>query len=194
MRVLVACEFSGIVRDAFRMRCHDAWSCDFLPTERQSIYHFVRDAVPLAYDAEKKWDLMIAHPPCTHLAVSGARWFKDKFEEQKKALEFVRSLMDAPIKRICIENPISIISSKIRKPDQIIHPWQFGHGETKATCLWLKNLPKLLPTNIVSGREARIHKIPPGPDRWKERSRTFTGIAEAMAVQWGQLETSGELS
>ena len=192
MRVLVACEFSGIVRDAFRMRGHDAWSCDFLQTEGDPIHHFVRDAVSLAYDAGKKWDLMIAHPPCTHLAVSGARWFKNKLEEQKEALEFVRKLMDVPINRVCIENPISIISSKIRKPDQIIQPWQFGHGETKATCLWLKNLPKLLPTNIVSGRDARIHKMPPGPDRWKERSRTFTGIAEAMAVQWGQLETSGD--
>ena len=133
------------------------------------------------------WDLMIAHPPCTHLAVSGARWFKEKAKEQAEALAFVRALMDAPIQRICIENPISIISSRIRKPDQIIQPWQFGHGETKATCLWLKNLPKLAPTNIVEGREARVHKMPPGPDRWKERSRTFRGIADAMAEQWGSL-------
>jgi len=130
---------------------------------------------------------MIAHPPCTHLAVSGARWFKDKREEQEEALAFVRALMDAPIDRICVENPISIISSRIRKPDQIIQPFMFGHGETKATCLWLKNLPKLMPTDIVDGREARVHRMPPGPDRWKERSRTLPGIAEAMASQWGEL-------
>jgi hypothetical protein len=128
---------------------------------------------------------MIAHPPCTHLAVSGARWFKDKQQEQREALDFVRYLMAAPIPRICIENPISVISSKIRKPDQIVQPWQFGHGETKATCLWLKNLPKLTPTNIVDGREARIHKMPPSADRWKERSKTYQGIADAMAQQWG---------
>ena len=128
---------------------------------------------------------MIAHPPCTHLAVSGARWFKDKQVEQKLALEFVEWLMELPIPRICIENPVSIISSRIRKPDQIVQPWQFGHGETKATCLWLQNLPKLVPTNIVGGREAKIHCMPPGPDRWKERSRTYEGIAQAMAEQWG---------
>jgi hypothetical protein len=127
---------------------------------------------------------MIAHPPCTHLAVSGARWFKDKVKEQAEALEFVRRLMDTPIERIAIENPISVISSRIRKPDQIIQPWQFGHGETKATCLWLKNLPKLIPTNVVEGREARVHKMPPSPDRAKLRSITYQGIAEAMADQW----------
>jgi len=132
-----------------------------------------------------KWDLMIAHPPCTHLAVSGARWFKEKQKEQAEALEFVRFLMEMPIDKICIENPISIISSRIRKPDQIIQPWMFGHGETKSTCLWLKGLPKLEATEIVSGREQRIHRMPPGPDRWKERSRTFAGIAKAMAEQWG---------
>lgn len=134
-----------------------------------------------------KWDMMIAHPPCTHLAVSGARWFKDKQEEQKEALEFVRKLINADIEKICVENPISIISSKIRKPDQIIQPWQFGHGETKATCLWLKNLPPLIPTNIVDGRENRVHKMPPSADRWKLRSKTYSGIAEAMANQWGNL-------
>ena len=127
---------------------------------------------------------MIAHPPCTHLAVSGARWFKEKVVEQAEALKFVRRLLEAPIPHIALENPISIISSRIRKPDQIIQPWMFGHGETKATCLWLKNLPKLVPTNVVEGREARVHKMPPSPDRWKERSRTFQGIAEAMAAQW----------
>jgi hypothetical protein len=131
------------------------------------------------------WDLMIAHPPCTHLAVSGARWFKEKQKEQEEALAFVQMLMDAPIEKICIENPISIISSRIRKPDQIIQPWMFGHGETKATCLWLKNLPPLTPTNIVEGREPRVHHASPGPDRWKERSRTLQGIADAMAEQWG---------
>lgn len=128
---------------------------------------------------------MIAHPPCTHLAVSGARWFKDKRKEQEEALVFVRLLLDAPIERIALENPISIISSRIRKPDQIIQPYQFGHGETKATCLWLKGLTKLRPTDMVEGRETRIHKMPPSPDRWKERSRTYQGIANAMADQWG---------
>jgi site-specific DNA-cytosine methylase len=133
----------------------------------------------------KHWDLMIAHPPCTHLAVSGARWFKDKQAEQKEALDFVRMLMNVPVKHYAIENPVSIISSHIRKPDQIIQPWQYGHGETKATCLWLKDLPLLVPTNIVEGREAKVHKMPPGPNRWKERSRTYKGIGKAMAEQWG---------
>jgi hypothetical protein len=135
----------------------------------------------------QSWDLMIAHPPCTHLAVSGARWFKEKWREQAEALDFMRYLLDAPIPRIAIENPVSVISSKIRKPDQIIQPWQHGHGETKATCLWLKNLPKLTPSNVVEGREARVHRLSPGPNRWKERSRTFEGIAAAMAEQWGGL-------
>lgn len=132
------------------------------------------------------WDLMICHPPCTHLAVSGARWFKDKQAEQAEALEFVRTLLDAPIPRIALENPVSVISSRIRKPDQIVQPWMFGHGEVKATCLWLKNLPKLQPTEIVEGRTARVHRLPPSPDRWKERSRTYPGIAAAMADQWGR--------
>ena len=131
---------------------------------------------------------MIAHPPCTHLAVSGARWFKFKQQEQQEALEFVKELMEAPIPKIALENPISIISSRIRKPDQIIQPWMFGHGETKATCLWLKGLPPLLPTNIVDGREPRIHHMPPSADRWKLRSETYQGIADAMAAQWGVLE------
>ena len=181
MRILVACEFSGVVRDAFRRQGHDAWSCDILPTEQGGphIQGDVREVLGAG------WDLMIAHPPCTHLAVSGARWFKDKQAEQAEALEFVCTLLNAPIPRIALENPISIISSRIRKPDQIIQPWQFGHGETKATCLWLKGLPPLQPTKVVEGREARVHRMPPGPDRWKERSRTFPGIAEAMASQWG---------
>lgn len=186
MRVLVACEYSGIVRRAFAERGHHAVSCDLLPTEDQSWegrqFHQQRDVREIL---DCGWDLMICHPPCTHLSVSGARWFKDKRAEQAEALDFVRLLLDAPIPRIALENPISIISSRIRKPDQIIQPWQFGHGETKATCLWLKNLPKLVPTNIVEGREARVHKMAPGPDRWKERSRTFAGIAAAMADQWG---------
>jgi hypothetical protein len=132
------------------------------------------------------WDLMICHPPCTDLAVSGARHFPAKIADgrQGAALEFVQRLLDAPIPHIALENPISVISSKIRKPDQIIQPWQFGHGEVKATCLWLKGLPKLRPTNVVHGREAKVHKMPPGPDRWKNRSRTYLGIAEAMADQW----------
>lgn len=182
MRVLVACEFSGVVRRAFRARGHKAYSCDLLPAEDGSPFHFQRDVLRLV---GRDWDLMIAHPPCTHLAVSGSRWFKDKQQEQEEALEFVARLLNAPIPEIALENPVSIISSRIRKPDQIIQPWQFGHGETKATCLWLKNLPKLIPTDIVDGREHRVHRMPPGPNRWKERSRTFTGIAEAMADQWG---------
>ena len=181
MRVLVACEYSGAVRDAFCRRGHEAVSCDLLPAEDDGPHYQTDVRGILGYG----WDLMIAHPPCTHLSVSGARWFKDKLPEQAEALDFVRELMAAPIPRIAIENPISIISSRIRKPDQIIQPWQFGHGETKATCLWLKGLPKLVPTNIVEGREARVHKMPPGPDRWKERSRTYEGIAKAMAEQWG---------
>jgi site-specific DNA-cytosine methylase len=185
MRVLVACEYSGIVREAFTRQGHDAWSCDLLPTEIPG-NHIQGDVLPLLDDG---WDMMIAHPPCTHLAVSGARWFKDKRHEQQEALAFVQALLDAPIPRIALENPVSVISSRIRKPDQIIQPWQFGHGETKATCLWLKNLPTLAPTNIVEGRANRIHRMPPGPDRWKERSRTFTGIADAMAAQWGKEPT-----
>jgi hypothetical protein len=184
LKVLVACEFSGVVRRAFRELGHNAFSCDLLPAEDGSEFHIQGDVV---YPSRLRegWDLLIAHPPCTHLAVSGARWFKEKAVEQNAALAFVQILMNAPIPRIAIENPISVISSRIRKPDQIIQPWQFGHGETKATCLWLKNLPKLVPTNIVEGREARVHRMPPGPDRWKERSRTFGGIAAAMAQQWG---------
>jgi len=181
MKVLVACEYSGIVREAFIARGHNAWSCDLLDTEIPGP-HYKGDVVDILGNG---WDLMICHPPCTHLAVSGARWFKDKQAEQAAALDFVRLLLDAPIPRIALENPVSIISSRIRKPDQIIQPWQFGHGETKATCLWLKGLPKLVPTDIVPGREARVHKMPPSPDRWKDRSRTYPGIATAMAHQWG---------
>ncbi len=188
MRVLVACEFSGIVRDAFRERGHDAWSCDLLPSERPGPH--IQCGVLGVLD--RGWDLMIAHPPCTHLAVSGARWFKDKRQEQEAALQFVRALLDAPIPRIALENPVSIISSRIRKPDQIIQPWQFGHGETKATCLWLKGLSLLKPSNIVGGRETRVHHESPGPDHWKNRSRTYPGIAKAMAEQWTNPATRPE--
>jgi len=181
MKVLVACEFSGAVRDAFIANGHDAMSCDLLPTDVPGP-HYEGDVLDILGNG---WDIMIAHPPCTHLAVSGARWFKDKVEEQKEALEFVKLLLDAPIPKIALENPISIISSKIRKPDQIVQPWQFGHGETKATCLWLKNLPKLVPTDIVDGREPKVHMLPPSADRWKLRSLTYPGIAKAMADQWG---------
>jgi hypothetical protein len=181
MKVLIACEFSGIVREAFAGRGHMAVSCDFELSELPGNHYRgdVKDLLSL------EWDLMIAHPPCTHLAVSGARWFKNKRQKQKKALDFVCLLLDANVPRIALENPVSVISSKIRKPDQIIQPWQFGHGETKATCFWLKNLPKLRPTKIVSEREARVHKMGPSPNRWKERSRFYAGIAEAMAAQWG---------
>jgi hypothetical protein len=181
MRVLVGCEFSGTVRSAFAKLGHDAWSCDLLPAEDAG-KHIQGNVLSVLNDG---WDLAIFHPPCTHLAVSGARWFKHKMTEQQESLDLVRRLLDAPIARIALENPISIISSRIRKPDQIIQPWQFGHGETKATCLWLKNLPSLVPTNVVDGRENRIHKMPPSKDRWKERSRTYQGIADAMASQWG---------
>jgi site-specific DNA-cytosine methylase len=157
VRILVACEFSGIVREAFRLRGHDAWSCDLLPTGIPG-HHYQGDVLDIMYVG---WDMMIAHPPCTHFAVSGARWFKDKVTEQAEALRFVRLLLDAPIGKIALENPISIISSRIRKPDQIIQPWQFGHPETKATCLWLKNLPLLVPTNPVEGREGRVWRLPP---------------------------------
>ena len=139
------------------------------------------------------WDLMVAHPPCTHLATSGSRHFHRKQREQAEALDFVRLLMAAPIERWCIENPVSVISSTIRPPDQIIQPWQFGHGETKATCLWLQNLPRLKSTEVVDGREPRVHMMPPGPNRWKERSRTFQGVAEAMGDQWGTRELSAPI-
>ena len=183
MKILIACEFSGIVRDAFRAIGYDAWSCDLLQSEVAGP-HIEDDVLKHLSDG---WDLMIAHPPCTHLAVSGARLFKYKKLEQELALSFVRLLLEAPIQRIALENPVSVISSRIRKPDQIIQPWMFGHGETKATCLWLKNLPLLVPTNIVPGRDARVHRMAPGPDRWRHRSRTLPGVAQAMAEQWGKI-------
>jgi len=186
MRVLVACEFSGIVREAFRTRGHDAWSCDLLPSECPSRFHIQADHdLDLLDIVEDGWDMMLAFPPCTHLAVSGARWFADKQNEQEAALRFVRALLYAPVKRVALENPIGVISTKIRKPDQIIQPWMFGHGEVKATCLWLRGLPLLRPTNVVEGRKPRVHHESPGPGRWKNRSRTLPGIAAAMAEQWG---------
>jgi len=183
MRVLVACEYSGRVRDAFRLQGHDAWSCDLLPTEVPGP-HYQRPVQEVLHEG---WDLMVAHPPCTDLAISGSRHFPAKIADgrQQAALDFVRLLMDAPIDRWCIENPVSVISSSIRQPDQIIQPWQFGHGEVKATCLWLKNLPRLKPTDCVEGREERVHMMPPSPERWKERSRTYQGVADAMGQQWG---------
>lgn len=185
MKVLVACEYSGAVRDAFIARGHDAMSCDLLPTDAPGP-HYAGDMFDLDLSA---FDLLIAFPPCTHLAVSGARWFPEKRADgrQQAALAFVQRIMDAPVERIAIENPVSIISTAIRKPDQTIQPWQFGHGEVKRTCLWLKNLPLLTPTNIVDGREPRVWKMGPSADRWKERSKTFPGIAAAMADQWGKI-------
>lgn len=182
MRVLIACEFSGIVRDAFIAKGHDAVSCDLLETERLGphIQGNVLDVL------NHGWDAMIAFPPCTHLCSSGARWFKDKKEEQAEAVRFFVALVNAPIERIAIENPIGIMSTRYRKPDQIIHPWQFGHGEVKATCLWLKGFPKLGPTNVVNGRFPRVHRASQHRDRWKVRSRTLEGIAQAMAEQWGE--------
>ena len=222
MRVLVACEYSGRVRDAFAAKGHDAWSCDLLPTETPG-QHIQGDVLSVLGDG---WDLMIAHPPCTHLAVSGARWFAEKRAAglQQEGIAFFMAMVNAPIERIAVENPVCIMSTHYRKPDQVIQPWMFGHGETKATCLWLKGLPKLEPTDVVvpewavckdgtvhmskkgkrdnpthfltgrstrvlSGEQAeqwfRIHRMPPGPDRWKERSRTYPGVAAAMAEQWG---------
>lgn len=222
MRVAVLCEFSGIVRDAFIAHGHNACSCDLLPTESPGP-HLVGDCLSFDWSG---FDLVIAHPPCTHLAVSGARWFKEKAVEQEAALDFVRAIMAIPVPRLALENPVSVISSRIRKPDQIIQPWQFGHCEAKTTCLWLKGLPALEPTDVVvpewavredgslhlsakgkrdspthflTGRNRtvlrgeqlaqwnRIHRMPPSPDRWKNRSRTYQGIANAMASQWGSL-------
>lgn len=183
MKVLVACEYSGKVREAFRKLGHDAYSCDLLPADDKSPFH-IQDDVLKHLDG---WDMIIAHPPCTHLAVSGARHFAAKIADgrQQEGIDFFMAMVNAPCERIMVENPISIMSTKYRKPDQIIQPWQFGHGETKATCLWLKGLPKLIPTNIVDGREARVWKLPPSKDRWKLRSETYQGIADAMAEQWG---------
>jgi site-specific DNA-cytosine methylase len=183
MRVLVACEFSGRVRDAFAARGHFAMSADLLPSDLPG-NHYVGDVRDLLGEG---WDLLIAHPPCTHLAVSGARHFAAKKASgvQDLALQFVRELLDAPIPLIALENPVSVISTRVRKPCQVVQPWMFGHGETKATCLWLKGLPRLLPTEVVAGRSAICHRMPPSANRWKLRSATYPGIAAAMAAQWG---------
>ena len=196
-RILVACEFSGIVRDAFAARDHDAWSCDIIPTESPGKHYEgrVQDIVGAG------WDLMIAHPPCTYLSVSGSRWLynedgsknEERWKNREKALDFVQYLMDAPIERICVENPVSVISSQIRKPEQLIHPWEYGHPEEKRTCLWLKNLPKLEPSNIVYDEMMELPKKERhriwwmGSSKSKERSIFYPGIADAMAEQWGRL-------
>ncbi|MGH9608064.1 MAG: DNA cytosine methyltransferase [Bryobacteraceae bacterium] len=179
MKVLVACEFSGVVREAFSACGHDAWSCDVLPTEIQG-QHYQCDVRELL---KEDWDLIIAHPPCTHLAVSGARWFKHKLDEQAHALGFAMQLWGSPVRKMVIENPVSILS-QWREPDQIIQPWWFRHGETKTTCLWLRGLPLLRPTQFDEGRKQRIHYMPPSVNRGKERSRTLPGVAKAMAQQW----------
>lgn len=183
MKILIACEYSGTVRDAFIARGHDAMSCYLLPTDVPGP-HYQGDVRDVIHGC---WDLMIAHPPCTHLSVSGARHFDAKKLDgrQQSAISFFMMMAKADIPMIAVENPVCVMSSIWRKPDQVIQPWQFGHGETKATCLWLKGLPPLKPTNVVDGRENRIHKMPPSPDRWKERSKTYEGIAQAMAEQWG---------
>ena len=187
MRVLVACEFSGVVREAFRKLGHDAWSCDLLPCDLGPAYHFRGDIFQYV---DRNWDLMIAHPPCTAVCVSGNRWYAGS-KARYDSIEFIDRLWSAAvkanIKRIALENPIGVLSTQsfLGKPTQIIQPWQFGHGETKATCLWLRNLPALKPTKIVAGRLQRTWLESPGPDRWKRRSITYTGIAKAMAKQWG---------
>lgn len=181
MKVLIACEFSGIVRDAFLSLGHDAMSCDIIPTESPG-KHYIGDVLDIL---NNDWDLMIAHPPCRYLAASGARWWVGKLQEQEEALTFVRKLLGAPIPRICVENPVGRISTAIRKPDQYIQPWQFGTGETKKTGLWLVNLPLLSPTDVVSGRVDKCHKMSASPTRSTDRSRTYLGIAKAMATQWG---------
>ncbi len=183
--ILIACEFSGIVREEFRKHGHNAWSCDLLPTEKHPVEkHYMGDVRDILDD---RWDMMIAHPPCTDIAVSGARWFWYKRQDgrQQKAIDFFMMLANANINKICIENPIGIMSTEWRKPDQIIQPWQFGHGEVKKTCLWLKGLPPLRPSDIVEGREPKIWKMSPSKDRGKLRSYTYLGIAKAMAEQWG---------
>lgn len=187
MRVLVACEYSGEVRRAFARRGHDAWSCDLLPSEDGSRNHIQADVTTILHD---NWDLMVAHPPCTRLCNSGVRWLheRDLWEDLDEACKFFLALWNAPIYKIAIENPTMHRHATERigvQPAFSIQPWQFGHGETKRTCFWTKNLPPLLPTNVVSGREAKVHRMPPSKERWKDRSRTYSGIADAIAEQWG---------
>lgn len=190
MRVLVACEFSGVVRQAFRARGHEAWSCDLLPSDDRSDFHIVGDARDILNDG---WDLlMVAHPPCTRLCNSGVRWLAERnlWADLREAAALFSAFWNAPIERVCIENPVmhrhaKALIENYQEPAQSVQPWQFGHGETKRTCFWLRKLPKLKPTQIVDGREARVHRMPPGPNRWRERSRFFPGIADAMADQWG---------
>ena len=186
VKVLVACEFSGIVREAFARRGFNAWSCDLLPTEIPG-NHIQGDVIPLL---DERWDLIIAHPPCTHLSCSGARYFTQKRADgrQQEGVYFFLLFTQLNCPHICIENPIGVMSTFYRKPDQIIHPWQFGHEEEKSTCLWLKGLPQLIPTQIMEKRVNRLHALGPSPNRWKERSRTYQGIADAMAAQWGELK------
>jgi len=201
MKVLIACESSGTVRNAFRALGHDAWSCDLLNADDGSQYHIKGDCMT-AIHGYKTWDLLIAHPPCTYLSVSGMHWTTRGLRDPQlteDAFEFARLLFDAPIDKICIENPVSIISSRIRNPDQIIQPYQFGHDASKKTCLWLKGLPLLQHTNFVPGRDVAgkkrwanqtdsgQNKLPPSKDRWKLRSKTYEGIAKAMAEQWGEI-------
>lgn len=185
MKILIGCEFSGVVRDAFRARGHEAVSCDLLPSERPGPH---RQADVFEVIDEGGWDMLIFFWPCTNLAVSGAKHFHRKRLRQARDVMSFKLLMECGIPRIAAENPIGVLSTLYRKPDQIIQPWQFGHGEVKSTCLWLKNLPRLRPTQIVEGRRARVHRMPPGPNRWKERSRTLEGIGQAMAGQWGNLD------
>jgi hypothetical protein len=189
MKVLIACEYSGTVRDAFTAQGWDATSCDLLPSDKPEGKHYQGDVFDII---DQGWDAMVCHPPCTHLAVSGAAWFKDKVVEQAAALDFVRALLNAPIKHIALENPVSVISTRIRKPDCYVQPYEFGHMEQKKTCLWLKNLPPLKETDNVKDEmmklpknvRERLHYLPPSPNRWKLRSQTYQGIADAMAVQW----------
>lgn len=200
MRVLVACEFSGVVREAFRRNGHEAWSCDLLPAEDGSPYHFKADITPELRGGlfGAAWDLLIAHPPCTYLTRAGWRWVnapdcatlplkgEPRRQAARAAAEFFNALLDAPIPRIAVENPRPIVHVNLPASSQIIQPWMFGHGERKETHLWLKNLPPLVPTHIVPGRTARVHREPPSRERWKNRSRTYQGIADAMAAQWGE--------
>lgn len=182
MKIAVLCEFSGIVTGAFYSRGHDAISCDILPSENEHVTHIQDDLFKFDWSM---FDIIIAHPPCTHLCVSGARWFKEKQKEQKEAIDFFMKIWHIPVKKMCIENPVGIMSTYFRKPDQYIQPWQYGHGETKKTGLWLRGLPLLKPSNIVQGRENRIYKMSPSKNRGKERSIFYKGIADAMADQWG---------